>query len=519
MLKADIALSDLAHEAVLKNGAISLGGSRITPYAHSALEVLFVRTEGQWFLVVRECLAGIEAQSITEVSVDAERFDQLYRECLMWPLDYVLLEVAQVGRRLKVRSGVYGVAPLYCRADFDQITLSWDPADLLAPSMAVDMEIASHCLVLDTIYSARQVCVGVTMLTERASLYVEPGRASYQYPKAAEDTAPLDGLSGEEALEEFSQLLQKAVSKRPVASKRIAIQLSGGMDSAAVASALASTHGALQSGGILLDGACRKSQVGRREHIAGRLGLNDETIEMSSFPPSLDLCPSGYRREYQFKEFYLEAFEALWRTMQARECAWLFTGVGGDELFLPRSDELLASDGKIYVEIRHHAESLLTPRALSAARSLRRFDAPLAPVPVSSLLAQACHAPHLLKRGLWAVNPLCDPSLVAFCHRLAPEHRQNRETLHRYLQSCFGKDVFPSGYIKETFVRVLPELIARQANGIAGQLRECALADLGLVSRDAVLALLDTVKTTRSEVLTAPLANFLWLERFVRQLG
>jgi asparagine synthase (glutamine-hydrolysing) len=66
---------------------------------------------------------------------------------------------------------------------------------------------------------------------------------------------------------------------------------------------------------------------------------------------------------------------------------------------------------------------------------------------------------------------------------------------------------------------VLPELIARQANGIAGQLRECALADLGLVSRDAVLALLDTVKTTRSEVLTAPLANFLWLERFVRQLG
>jgi asparagine synthase (glutamine-hydrolysing) len=481
------------------------------------LEALFARTEGQWFLMVRERLAGIGAQSITEVSVDAERFDQLYRECLMWPLDYVLLEVAQAGHRLKVRSGVYGVAPLYCRANLDQITLSWDPADLLAPSMAVDMEIASHCLVLDTVYSARQVCVGVAMLTERASLYVEPGRASYQYPKAAEDTVSLGGLSGEEVLEEFNHLLQRVVSKRPAASKRIAIQLSGGMDSAAVAGALATTHGALQSGGILLNGACRKSQVSRREHIAGQLGLNDETIEMSSFPPSLDLYPTG--REYQLKEFYLEAFEALWRTMQARECEWLFTGVGGDELFLPRSDELLAADGKIYVEIRHHAESLLTPRALGVARSLRGFDAPMAPMPVSSLLAQACHAPHLLKRGLWPVNPLCDPSLVAFCHRLAPEHRQNRETLHRYLQSRFGKDVFPSGYIKETFVRVLPELIARQASGIAGQLRECALADLGLVSRDAVLALLDTVKRTRSEVLTAPLANFLWLERFVRQLG
>lgn len=520
MLKADIALSDLAHDVVLQNGVVHVGESHITPHFHAALEALFVRTDGQWFLVVRERLAGKEAWTgIMQEVVDVARFDQLYRECLLWPLDYVMVEVALAGKRLKIQSGAFGVAPLYCRAESDRLRLSWDLTDFLVETMALDAEVASHCLVLDNYYSSRQACVGIMMLTERASLYVEPGSAYYRYPKEIElrESLVLDGNVS--ALEVFSDLLQKAISKRPVTSARAVVQLSGGMDSAAVAGSMAACYGHLESRGILLDGVGREAQIARRQQIADRLGLIDQTVEMRDHPPSLDLVSAGRGKEFFLKEFYLEAFDALWGTARARGCEWLFTGVGGDELFLPRGNETHAGERDVYAEVRHHAEGLLTSRGLSAARSLCGFNAPAAPIPVSSLLAQACHAPHLLKRGLWPVNPLCDPSLVRFCHLLPPEHRQDRELLRRFLQRCFGEKVFPLGYIKETFVRVLPELIAKNAHVIAAQLENCALADFGLVDRNAVLNMLERVRVTQSAILAAPLANFLWLERFVRQIA
>ncbi|ESW68317.1 hypothetical protein NKK52_30205 [Mesorhizobium sp. C277A] len=63
---------------------------------------------------------------------------------------------------------------------------SSDFADFLGVPFALDAEIAVHYLTLGTFHSARQVCAGVTMLTERASIYVAPGMASYCYPEAVE---------------------------------------------------------------------------------------------------------------------------------------------------------------------------------------------------------------------------------------------------------------------------------------------------------------------------------------------
>jgi asparagine synthase (glutamine-hydrolysing) len=44
------------------------------------------------------------------------------------------------------------------------------------------------------------------------------------------------------------------------------------------------------------------------------------------------------------------------------------------------------------------------------------------------------------------------------------------------------------------------------------------LADFGLVSQEAVMALLNRVITTHELSATSTLARFLWAERFVRQL-
>ena len=523
MLKAEIALHDLSHQPEWREGALTIGGSRIEPYAHSALETLFAHTEGQWIFVVRERHTSMSLHAnVIDGPLDAQHFAELHRACLMWPLDYVMIEVAKAGHRIKIRAGMYGAAPLYCRAKTSALTLSWDLADFLAGPVSIDLDIASRFLALGSIYSAQHICSGITMLTERAMLFAEPGKAHYHYPAAIDTSAqspePLDDAEADEA---FGKILHGIVSSRPTSSGRIATELSGGMDSATVACALTKAYGVVASKGILLDGDERKSQVARRTKIVERLRLIDETVDIDAHLPTLDLQP-GETRVYPHAELYLEAFDSLWGKARAQGCALLFTGVGGDELFPTYQSETTRhtdTSGELVEQARYHATGLLTSRAQAAVDSSRLFDAPAGPIPVSSLLAGTCQAPHLLRHGLWPVNPLSDPRLVAFCYRLPPASRHRRAVMQRYLAASLGADVFPPNYAKETFSAVLPALISRQEQSLASQLRECALADLGLVDHGAVLALLREVAATRSDAPAAPLISFLWLERFVRQLA
>lgn len=521
MLKADIPLSDLTQEVKLEGGVIRAGNGRITPYPHAALETLLIRTELQWFVCVRERRAEATTKArFTEATVTPEEFARLHRESLLWPLDYVMMEVAQAGCRIKLRAGVCGVAPVYCRASHDRLEISWDFSDLMRRDLFVDGEVASHYLALSPVYASRQIFSGITMLTERASFFMAPGQALYQYPPVAPPTIGEEETDEEKAVDRFGELLRDVIAKRPLLSDRSGVQLSGGMDSAAVAMAVTELAGPIHSRGILIGDTNRDAQIQRRRRIIEHLHLSDGTVDILAFPPSLDLTPSPDHGRAPHNEYYLEAFEALWSNLYEQGCEWLFTGIGGDELFLPYSDEEKPGNRNTarLTGMRRTAESLLTPRARQAAATLRSFDAPRAPVPISALLGQACQAPNFLRHGLWPVSPLSHPTLVAYCHGLPRSQRHHRSIMRRYLNRGLGHEVFAVGYAKETFVRVLPDLIAESAATIAAQLRECALADLGLVDRDAALRLLAEVASTRSDVLTSPLASFLWLERLVRRV-
>lgn len=515
MLKADIAWSDLSHAPEWRNGAIVLGNGKIDPYPHVALESLLVRTEDRWFAMVRERRVGINSDdAVTVEDVASKRFEELYRSCLLWPLDYLMIEVAQRGRRVKLRSGVLGSGPVYCRATDERIVISWDITDLLAEKSPIDFEVASCRLAMEQVYSARQICIGIHLLTERATFYLEPDRAEYRYPAAFEVPASAFSQEDVDAVTVFGQLLRQAIAMRPMTADRIAVELSGGMDSAAVACALAALYGPVTSQGVLVGGDSRLPQIERRRQIVARLGLLDETVDIDALPPSLDLRPGG-RKEYVNTEYYLEAFEELWDLAHARGHDLMFTGLGGDELFMGLGCSDMKDDPAL-AGPRHYARQLLTPRALSAARSLHAFDAPAGPVP--SVMASVSKGHHLMRHGIWPVNPLSDPRLIIFCYQLPPERRRGRDTMRQYLRACLGEEVFPRDYTKETFAQVFPGLVAHQKAAIAAQLQECALADLGLIDQRAALALLDEVAATQAVEPTSSLVNFLWMERFVRQL-
>ncbi|EHH09228.1 hypothetical protein OHD62_33100 [Mesorhizobium sp. YC-39] len=519
MLKAEIRLQDLRGSVLLRAGRVEFGGSWIEAFEHPALEMVLVTTDGRWFAVVRERATGVTTPAPAQ-AVGFDAYVELYQECVAWPLDYVMVEVVKEECRMRIRAGVLGSAPIYFRAQDDAVLLSWDFADFLGVPFALDAEIAAHYLTLGTFYSARQICAGVTMLTERASIYVAPRMARYCYPEAVEVVGPTEAQSAFDPDHGFRQLLHEVMAMRPIKAGRAAIELSGGMDSAAVAAAARHTMGRQSSKGILLDGQHRHAQVERRNAIIALLELRDSTVNMSDFLPCLDLRPDARPKEHPLSEFYLEAFEAIWADARSEGAQYVLTGIGGDELFPLFAGEMahtrVASETMI-AEVGSYAESILTPRALTAARSMRLFDAPTSLVSMPTLLAHVCRAPYLLRRGLWPINPLSDPRLMEYCHTLPLAARFQRTTMRNYLNLSLNAGIFPCNYAKETFARVLPELIAQEADRIASQLKDCALADFGLVDQRAVLDLLAEVTATRAEAPCAPLAFFLWLERFVRQ--
>lgn len=521
MIKAAIAFSDLSSEVQLQDGRLHFGDSSISPYRHRALETVVVRTRGHWFATFRERAAnGPSSPPSRLVSIDVESFHQAYREALLWPLDYLIVEVAQEGCRIKLRAGILGTAPVYCRTTGEEMAVSYDLADFLKTPCLLDTGIISRRLRLHMDYSARQIISGVVMLTERSVLFARPGEAGFQYPPSFETQGSPDESSPDHDALSLQRHLTKAVLARPIVTGAAAVELSGGMDSSAVACALGGRVNSVTSLGIRLEND--ESQASRRAAVVQAFGLHDLTVDMGDFPPSLDLRPDAARIEYPLADFYLEAFEHLWDSARSLGHDMLFTGVGGDQLFPLRTDEPRPPNpqGEAIASLaQRRADGLLTPKARAASRTLSSLDAPSGPLQTSVLTSNVCQSPHLLKRGLWPVSPLADPHLVTYCRQLPLNCRRDRETMRRYLQEQLSEDIFPIGYKKETFAPVLPPLIATYAQQIRTQLRECALADMGLVDQDAALTLLDDLVRTRARALTAPLASFLWMERFVRQFS
>lgn len=527
MLKARINIEDLSRTPRRCSGGIRFGGSEISAFPNPCLRSVFVLAKNRWIYAVLERSTHEPVAHFSSASgiLSFEDYAGVHKEILNWPLDYVLVEAVSNGTNSQVRvtSGLLGIAPLYAAVRTGHVKLSWDCADVISRgNHAADFEVLAHLLGLRTFYASRQVCTGIALLTERSSLIVDADGASFVYPSAAPTLSAHALQKGVDVLGAFEACMASATGARPLDASRCLVELSGGMDSASVAVATAQLSGAhWSSAGIVLAEPDRTVQSRRRQSIVQTLGFADETLDMSAYMPVVDLDSSVRAPEHPLGEFYIEAFDALWRQAETKDCRAVLTGIGGDELF-PR------------YETDHPSTSREKPLQLAAAESIARsmlsglarvaadteplYCAPASAIPHTALLAHASRSPYMMRLGLWPVNPLCDPALIGFCHRLPVEFRGERQLLRQYLHKHLRKDLFPIGYKKETFDYVLPEVIARHHDRLNAQLRECALADFGLVDTKAVRGVLKRVADTRDIAATAPLAIFLFLERFMRQV-
>lgn len=182
--------------------------------------------------------------------------------------------------------------------------------------------------------------------------------------------------------------------------------------------------------GVLIDDDSCIDQRQRRACLVDHIKARDSCTDASDHPP---FAPTGIRATGHphdpSGEFYREAFEALAWAAGTRGLRVMFTGIGGDEITALRADEQpsrLPSPSEEVPWLAHR-----THRAL---RELDNNVAPVAPVPLPSLMAFTIHHPAYLRAGIWPVAPLADPAVVRFTEQLPVAWRRNKTLQREYLR-------------------------------------------------------------------------------------
>jgi asparagine synthase (glutamine-hydrolysing) len=230
-------------------------------------------------------------------------------------------------------------------------------------------------------------------------------------------------------VEAFSELLRREVAARPLSVESCAVELSGGMDSAMTALALAETVGPARTAALALDGEVGSQQLRRRREISARAGLGpDLTVPVAEFHPFHSGSARTLGRPSSPMEgTYTEAMNELYRRLQAAGIRWVFTGVGGDELCFQRPEERALTGDPWNL---HPVPAHLGPRAREALPRLADDLAPASVLHASTLAALAVHSATAMRHGLWPVSPLATPQVLRFAESLPLEWRR-RKTLMR----------------------------------------------------------------------------------------
>jgi asparagine synthase (glutamine-hydrolysing) len=389
--------------------------------------------------------------------------------------------------RVVLTSGPFGTAPLFVAARQDLFIGSWHLPEL-APLIQADQLLdraVTRRLTRQPRYTTDTVLSGIHRLTERATAVFTRSGVSLSYPEPADHVLrPRDLRPGIDAVAALGELLTDVLVHTPAALGPVGAELSGGVDSANVALTLAAMRAQpLSSYGLILDGVVGDQQRRRRSAMVHRFGLRDSTVPAYGHPPFVPTGSRGLGRPHDpTSAYYREAFDALRDAVSAGGTRVICTGLGGDELVARRPHEWTIAPPP------PDAVPWLGPTACAALAELDTNVAPIGPVPLTALMAQATHNPAYLAAGIWPVAPLAHPMLVRFGEQLPLEWRTGKYVLRERLRRNGMSAEVADPLQPETFTPLMQTGLRHYGLPMLKDMtKESRLVDLGYLDARALI--------------------------------
>nr|WP_042178964.1 asparagine synthase C-terminal domain-containing protein [Kibdelosporangium sp. MJ126-NF4]CEL13549.1 hypothetical protein [Kibdelosporangium sp. MJ126-NF4]CTQ99235.1 hypothetical protein [Kibdelosporangium sp. MJ126-NF4] len=477
------------------------GASSIELFEHAMLEHAAVTDGLSTFIVVRERARGSNLNSAgpNHTTVDTPTYLRMLGDVEAWPLDFLLIECRAEGG-YRITAGQWGTAPIYL-ADVDgQLRGSWALADLCQWFSLDDLDGRSvtRLLTQNTRYARETLFHGVYQLTERACALYGVDGLTLQYPAPAKHASPRAVRAGVDVVEVFQRCVTEAVHERPFHTEETAVELSGGMDSASVAMALAERcRGDVLAYALAIGGDAGPQQDRRRAEMLRHLEFPDLTLDALSVAP---LNPAGLRARGQFvepsAEPYHEAVGAMLDSARRRGVRTVFTGDGGDELLSLRGEEWDAA-GKVRGRFadHHRAPPWLGHRCRDLVDAIDDDLAPPTVINEATLLGFALRSPQFLDYGMWPVSPLCSPRLIRFAEQLPVEWRSDKRVCREWLRRLGFSDDVVRPHLRENFRHVMQHGLSKYGMPLLADVAtEAITVDLGYVDGDELRAALGRAK-------------------------
>ncbi|VVP65059.1 hypothetical protein PS918_00025 [Pseudomonas fluorescens] len=451
---------------------------------------------------------------------------EIYKEFALLDSEGILLELVfgNNGNALRIIASNEGSIPIYFCQNSNTIYFNWDFKEITTKrrSLILDYEYLIKSTFEPT-YSNRTAFQGISMLTAGSTCTFSRESCEYKYPAPELSLSrEMEQIDTDEATDLFCSLLRNKTDFQLGQTNKIALELSGGLDSSTVAvtCALSCLSPKLNTYGILVsDPSLVKSQLKRRCTIINHIDASDYTVKIEDHLPILSSPASD--KYYLNSEAYGAAFESIWHRAAADEQHIILNGCGGDELFPQFLEEDFSADRlrsiddhswKLYNQLLINR---LTPKTQDILGSHLLPCAPQKIVDTGMLLAMARRAPLLLSHNLLPLYPFRDNNIIRFCSTLPSNLRVNKTLLSNFLKKNTQSSVF-TNYPKETFMHADKIALLTQKTSILKNYNTFKIIEIGLIEKNIFKRDIEQLSVKTPRYVLDYLLNILAIERFLK---
>ncbi|MEO9005037.1 MAG: asparagine synthase-related protein [Ginsengibacter sp.] len=495
MLSFSISLKDLTYPCIATSKGWLFNESFIHPFIHPSLES-FAITDGALYLFVvkeRDSYGKTEIRDGTKLrNVFTSEIHKVRKDLIKWPLHYICVLIGPSS--VSIDTGKWAVSPIYVLERNLQLIGHWDSIQLskyLSP-LKLDKVLVAHFLIsFESPYAKNTLFANMYRLTERTVLHW-CGKNTLQitYPPSLEQPFAKELKPGADVIGMFKEILQQSMSRWVRKDgKAISTELSSGLDSGIVSIIASSlTSKKLQTYGLLVMDEFRKAQIERRNEFITKFGFEDTAIQIKDLLPfSKNSYDRDNRKMLFWKECYYEAEDHLLSIAREKNDSLLFTGFGGDELFLPYWDEMSTKDQELCT-INSHLPRQNVPSFINddlylaysdSANSIK--EAPKSLMAYSTAEAVAYSSPAYLSQNIWPVSPYATPELIMFCRSLPFSWRKNRRLQRQFLSEAGCSQQITHPEQPDNFRSVMTFALQKSASDINKLFQNSVLAELGYI--------------------------------------